>query len=156
MNWVNQVDRWQNEHRPVAYDYGRILLGLFIFYKGLTFIADTDALAEIIQNSQFQWIALGLAHYVAFAHLVGGLLIAIGLITRVAIGFQIPILIGAVFFFNPGQGFFSVNPEFGISLVTLIALIFYFVGGSGYYSVDHRFEMNEKRRTEKKNYQANH
>ncbi|WP_219921610.1 hypothetical protein [Rufibacter sp. XAAS-G3-1] len=43
-------------------------MGLFIFYKGLTFIADTSALAEIIQNSQFHFI--GLAHYVAFAHLV--------------------------------------------------------------------------------------
>ncbi|MBC3538167.1 DoxX family protein [Rufibacter sediminis] len=157
MNWVQQVDRWQHEHRPVAYDYGRILLGLFIFYKGLTFIADTAGLAQIIQNSQFQWISLGLAHYVAFAHLVGGLLIAIGLITRVAIGFQLPILIGAVFFFNPGQGFFSVYPQFGLSLVTLIALIFYFVGGSGYYSVDHKFEMNEKRLLEKKQrYQNNH
>ncbi|WP_345890385.1 DoxX family protein [Rufibacter aurantiacus] len=155
MNWVQQVDRWQNEHRPVAYDYGRIILGLFIFYKGLTFIADTDALAQIIENSQFHWVALGLAHYVAFAHLVGGLLIAIGLITRVAIAFQIPILIGAVFFFNPDQGFFSVNAQFGISLITLIALIFYFVGGSGYYSVDHRFEVNERRLQEKKRMQNN-
>ncbi|ALJ00277.1 DoxX family protein [Rufibacter tibetensis] len=150
MNWVQQVDQWQNQHRPVAYDYGRIILGLFILYKGLTFIADTSALAEIIQNSQFKFLALGLAHYVAFAHLVGGVLIAIGLITRVAVGFQIPILIGAVFFFNPGQGFFSVNPQFAISLITLIALIFYFVGGSGYYSVDHRFESNEKKLQQKK------
>ncbi|GGK71280.1 DoxX family protein [Rufibacter glacialis] len=150
MSWVQQVDRWQHEHHPVAYDYGRIILGLFILYKGIMFISDTSGLAQIIQNSQFHFVALGLAHYVAFAHLVGGVLIALGLITRVAVGFQIPILVGAVFFFNPDQGFFSGNPQFAVSLVTLIALIFYFVGGSGYYSVDHKFEMNEKRLQEKK------
>jgi putative oxidoreductase len=154
MNWVQQVDRWQHEHHPAVYDYGRILLGLFLFYKGITFIADTSGLAQTMQNSQFQFVALGLAHYVAFAHLVGGPLIAMGLITRVAIGFQIPILVGAVFFFNQDQGFFSVNPAFGVSLVTLIALIIYFVGGSGYYSVDHRFEQNEERLQQKKRHQA--
>ncbi|WP_219921609.1 hypothetical protein [Rufibacter sp. XAAS-G3-1] len=73
-----------------------------------------------------------------------------GLITRVAIGFQIPDLIGAVFFFNAGHGFFSVNPQFALSLITLLALIFYFVGGSGYYSVGHTFAMNEKRLNQKK------
>ncbi|RNI28079.1 DoxX family protein [Rufibacter immobilis] len=145
MNWVQQVDQWQHEHHPALYDAGRMVLGLFIFYKGLTFIADTSGLAQIIQNSQFQFVALGLAHYVAFAHLVGGLLIALGLITRLAIAFQIPVLVGAVFFFNPGQGFFSVDPQFALSLVTLLALIFFFVGGSGYYSVDHKFKMNERR-----------
>lgn len=145
MSLFQNVDQWHQKHHPVVYDYGRILLGLFIFYKGLMFISETSALAQILENSQFRFVAFGLAHYVAFAHLVGGLLIAMGLITRVAIAFQLPVLLGAVLFFNPGQGFFSVNQDFLISLVTLLALLFYFVGGSGYYSVDHRFEANERR-----------
>lgn len=145
MSWTKRVDKWQYKHHPVLYDYGRIVLGLFIFYKGLTFIADTSALAQTIQNSQFHFVALGLAHYVAFAHLVGGPLIAMGLITRVAVGFQIPILLGAVFLYNPEQGFFSVNQQVTISIITLLALIIYFVGGPGYYSVDHQFRKNERR-----------
>ncbi|WP_205503299.1 DoxX family protein [Rufibacter psychrotolerans] len=153
MQWVQQVDKWQRKHHPMVYDIGRAVLGLFIFYKGVTFISDTSGLAQILENSQFQFVALGLAHYVAFAHLVGGPLIAMGLITRVAIGFQLPILFGAVFFFNQDQGFFSVNPQFGISLVTLLALIVYFIGGPGYYSVDHKFrkvEKQEKRQRRKR------
>ena len=148
MSWVQKIDAWQNKHHPVLYDYGRILLGLFILYKGLMFISDTSGLAQILENSQFRFVAFGLAHYVAFAHLVGGILIAIGLITRVAIAFQIPILVGAVFFSTPGQGFFSNETQLVISIITLIALIFYFIVGSGYYSVDHRFEANERRLNE--------
>ena len=40
------------------------------------------------------------AHYVVVAHLLGGFLIAIGLLTRVAVVSQIPVLLGAVFIVN--------------------------------------------------------
>ena len=33
------------------------------------------------------WVNMALAHYVAFAHLVGGILIALGLVTRLAVLF---------------------------------------------------------------------
>jgi uncharacterized membrane protein YphA (DoxX/SURF4 family) len=90
-----------------------------------------------MRNSQFQWVSLGIAHYVAFAHLVGGLFIAMGLVTRVAILFQLPILIGAVFFINPQRGFYSENAELWSSIIVLLLLIFFLIWGSGKLSVDH-------------------
>jgi putative oxidoreductase len=63
-------------------------------------------------------------------------LIAIGMITRVAILFQLPILIGAVFFINPERGFYSENTELWTSLIVLFLLVFFLIFGSGKYSID--------------------
>jgi putative oxidoreductase len=144
MQWDNQIDSWQNKHHPLVYDIGRVVLGLFILYKGILFISDTSALAKILVNSQFEFVALGLAHLVAFAHLVGGPMIALGLKTRFAVACQIPILLGAVLFVHPERGFYSENTEFFLSLITLLALVVYFVGGSGYYSVDRKLEESQR------------
>jgi uncharacterized membrane protein YphA (DoxX/SURF4 family) len=67
---------------------------------------------------------------------VGGLLIMMGLITRVAIVFQLPVLIGAVIFINAQRGFFSVNSELSFSLIVLFLLLFFLIEGSGPLSVD--------------------
>lgn len=133
---MHRIEHWADAHHPVWVDFVRMALGIFLFLKGVMFIQDTQALQSIMSNSQFQWVSLGLAHYVAFAHLVGGLFIAMGLITRVAILFQIPILLGAVFFINPQRGFYSQNTELWSSLIVLILLIFFLIWGSGKLSVD--------------------
>jgi putative oxidoreductase len=133
---MHRIEHWADAHHPVWVDFVRMALGIFLFLKGVMFIQDTQALQSIMSNSQFQWVSLGIAHYVAFAHLVGGILIAMGLITRVAILFQIPILLGAVFFINPQRGFYSQNTELWSSLIVLILLIFFLIWGSGKLSVD--------------------
>jgi uncharacterized membrane protein YphA (DoxX/SURF4 family) len=139
MNVVSKIEHWADAHHPKWIDFIRVILGLFIFYKGILFISNTDALLEIMKSADLQFVNLGLAHFVAFAHLVGGILIAMGLVTRLAIGFQIPILLGAVLFVNSQEGFLSVtnNLEFGISLAVLILLVVFFIYGSGKFSVDH-------------------
>ncbi len=139
MTVANQIEHWADTHHPIWIDYVRIALGLFILYKGILFIADTDALMEISQSVDLAFFSLALAHYVAFAHLVGGILIAMGLVTRLAIIFQLPILFFAVFFVNIRQGFVSVsnNLEFEISLIVFILLIVFLIYGSGRLSVDH-------------------
>ena len=134
---MHRVERWADTHHPIWLDFLRIGLGIFLMIKGFMFVQDTDALFSIMQKSQFPWVSIGLAHYVAFAHLVGGFLIAIGLITRVAILFQIPILLGAVFFVNPEHGFYSENTELWSSVIVLLLLIGFLVFGSGRFSVDH-------------------
>ncbi len=138
MNTLTKIEHWADAHHPQWIDFVRIILGLFILYKGILFISDTEALLSIMKSADLQFVNLGLAHYVAFAHLVGGILIAMGLLTRFAILFQIPILLVAVFLVNTQQGFLSVtnNLEFGISLIVLILLITFLVYGSGRFSVD--------------------
>ncbi len=139
MNTITKIEHWADSHHPRWIDFLRIILGLFIFYKGVLFISDTDALLALMKNADLQFVNLGLAHIVAFAHLVGGILIAMGLVTRFAIAFQIPILLGAVLFVNINQGFLSAsnNLEFELSLLVLILLLVFLIYGSGKFSVDH-------------------
>jgi putative oxidoreductase len=147
MNLTNDRHRlthWADSNHSVWIDYIRVGLGLFLMMKGIWFVQDTEAIHNILRNSTFPWVSIGLAHYVAFAHLVGGLLIAIGLITRVAILFQIPILLGAVFFINSERGFYTENSELWISLIVLVLLIFFLIVGSGKLSVDRMIRKPKK------------
>lgn len=137
MNTIERIEAWGDKHHPKWLDVLRILLGLIILWRGVVFITDTKALQEMISNSKVGQVSFLLAHYVAFAHLVGGLLIAIGLVTRVAIIFQLPILIGAILFVNSRHGFFSADStELWFSLIVLFLLVFFLVEGSGPWSLD--------------------
>ncbi|WP_194774893.1 DoxX family protein [Pararhodonellum marinum] len=139
MDTITRIEGWADKHHPNWLDYVRIALGLFILYKGIMFISNTQALMDVTSTVDLAFFNMALAHYVAFAHLVGGILIALGLLTRIAILFQLPILFFAVFFVNIKQGFLSAsnNLEFEISLLVLILLIVFLIYGSGKFSVDH-------------------
>lgn len=132
------ISRWADRHHPLWLDYLRIVFGIFLFVVGILFISDTAALQSLIATGRFGWASMAIAHYVAFAHLVGGLLIAIGYQTRIMAALQLPILIGAVFFVDPNMGMYSGLPGFWMSLVTLILLLVFLVFGSGSFSV-HRY-----------------
>lgn len=141
MNLVQKIEHWGDVHHAKWLDIIRIVLGLLILSKGLAFVSDTEAQKDwIIQNSTFGFsglLAMALVHTVAFAHLVGGVLITLGLVTRFAVVVQIPILLGAVFFVNLTQGFSALNSELWLSLIVLMLLILFWIVGSGPYSLDH-------------------
>ncbi|MDW8393409.1 MAG: DoxX family protein [Chitinophagales bacterium] len=137
MNLIKRIEDWGDRHHPKWLDLLRILLGLIILGKGYMFISNTEGVKEIIENSRFGQVSFWLAHYVVFAHLIGGAMIALGLLTRLAILFQLPILIGAVVFVNAKTGFFSANStELWFSVIVLFLLLFFLVEGSGPWSMD--------------------
>ncbi len=137
MNAIQKFESYGDTHYPVLWSGFRIALGVIILSKGVYFIQDTSALIQMIESSSYPWASFGLAHYIAFAHLVGGFLILMGLKTRIAIVFQLPILLGAVFLVNAPQGFFSGNTELFFSIFVLLLLLVFLVYGSGLYSLDH-------------------
>ncbi|HLT06871.1 MAG TPA: DoxX family protein [Cyclobacteriaceae bacterium] len=138
MNTLQHIEHWADTHHPRWIDFIRIALGMFIFYKGVLFISNKEALMNMMNHVDTALFNMAMVHYVAFAHLFGGVLIALGLMTRLAVVFQLPILLVAVFLVNINMGFFSVanNLEFEISLIVLILLIVFLVYGSGKFSVD--------------------
>lgn len=144
MNVIQKVEYWGDAHHAKWLDVVRIVLGLIIFSKGIALISDTGQLQDLLfKNSIFGFSSMmaSLAiHIVAFAHLVGGILITIGLVTRFAVVIQIPILICAVFVVNIVNGFSALNSELWLSLVVLCLLILFWVVGSGPLSVDHQFK----------------
>ena len=138
MNTLTKIEHWADSHHPNWIDIIRIALGLTILFKGIGFIKNIGGLLQLMERSDLLFVSLGVAHYIAFAHLVGGILIAMGLVTRFAIIIQLPILLFAVFFVNVKQGFFTVsnNFEFELSLLVLILLVVFLIYGSGKWSVD--------------------
>ncbi|MDQ7949111.1 MAG: DoxX family protein [Pedobacter sp.] len=144
MNVIQKVEHWGDAHPVKWLGIVRIVLGLIIFSKGISLISDTTHQQEILfKNSVFGFSEMmsSLAiHIVAFAHLVGGVLITIGLVTRFAAVIQIPILICAIFFINMTNGFATLNSELWLSIMVLVLLILFWITGSGSFSVDQRIK----------------
>ena len=138
MNFFQRLEKWGDTHHPKWLDAIRIVLGIFLFLKGIEFINNMDNLSNVIDSSGFLGsISTGiLAHYVVFAHIVGGILIAFGLLTRVACIIQIPILLGAIIFINSSGGLLKPHAELWMSLLVLLLLFFFLVEGSGPISID--------------------
>lgn len=138
MSVITDVERWGNAHRPGFLDLFRIILGVFITYKGLYFITHMNELQMTTSGINLWFAGATLAHYVIFAHILGGPLIVVGLFTRIACLIQIPILIGAIIFVNYPEGFLSVgnHMELEVSLIVLLGLILFMVFGAGRFSID--------------------
>ncbi|MBS1752058.1 MAG: DoxX family protein [Bacteroidetes bacterium] len=138
MNIIQSMERWGDTHHPKWLDIIRVVLGVFLTLKGIDFINHMDRLIELMTQSKFLGsLSLGLlAHYIVFAHLVGGALITAGLLTRLACLVQIPILIGAVFFINSSAGILAPYDALWLSVIVLLLLVFFLVTGSGPLSVD--------------------
>jgi putative oxidoreductase len=142
MNRLTQIEKWGDTHHPAWLDFLRIALGVFLIAKGMSFIADTDASSKLMEGIHFNLWSVTAVHYVAFAHIFGGFLIAIGCLTRIAILFQLPVLFVAVFYANLRQGFAYINSEFWLSLFTLLLLILFLIEGSGKRSFDNYLKNN--------------
>lgn len=138
MNFFQRLEKWGDAHHPKWLDAIRIVLGIFLFLKGLEFVNNMEALTNVINNSGFLGsISAGiLAHYIVFAHIVGGILISFGLLTRLACLIQLPILLGAIIFVNSSGGIFKPLAELWISVLVFLLLGFFFVEGSGPISID--------------------
>ncbi len=144
MNAVTKIESWGNAHRPGWLDIFRIALGIFITYKGAVFAMNIESLEMSIEGVNMRYTGVAIAHYVIFAHLLCGPLIAFGLLTRIMCLVQLPILIGAVAFVNYKE-FMSVGSkmELEVSIIVLLGLIVFMIFGAGKFSID------EKRRQEK-------
>lgn len=138
MSVVTDVERWGDSHRPGFLDLFRIALGLYITYKGFHFITNMDELEMTASGVNLWFAGAALSHYVIFAHILGGPLIAFGLFTRIACWLQLPILIGAVILVNYPKGFLSVgnHMELELSLIILVGLVVFIIFGAGRYSID--------------------
>lgn len=127
---------WITENREVVGDLVRMYLGVGLFVRGILFISRSQGLEALVDLSEFSFVSAAIAHYVSFAHLLGGLMLAVGLLTRLAALLQIPILVGAVFFVHLQEGLLSPNQSLEFSALVLFLLAAVFVFGSGPWSVD--------------------
>ena len=142
---LNDFRQFIDIHHPRWIDAIRIVLGIAIFIKGIYFINNSDALIEILQNSSIAGWTFIVEHHVAFTYLVGGILISIGLLTRIAIVFQLPVFFGSIFCSLTNKGFFSVFSDLTFSIIIFFVLIFFLIWGPGKFSADEKMRKDEKK-----------
>ena len=97
----------------------------------------------MLSGDQIGVIATVLGHAIPMAHISGGILLIIGLLTRLAALVQIPILCGAVMFVHLEGGAFMLNQGFEFAALVLFLLILIFIYGSGPWSLDQYLETHK-------------
>ena len=134
----------------IVIDLVRMYLGVGLFVKGIYFLMHQGELKKLLEGADNLAFGQGaVAHYVIPVHLVGGLLLAIGLLTRLAALAQIPILIGAIFYiWLPEVLVFEQRQNLEFSALVLFLLTLIFVYGAGRFSVDYLITRKESRQTQ--------
>ena len=140
MNNVKNLNKWANTHTYLPVDLVRIGLGGFLFMKGISFITNIQYLHELISPIDKIGGGMFLIHYIAPAHMVGGIMIAFGLLTRWAIIAQLPILTGAIIVNFMGQ---MHSQNLLLALLVLGICVFFLFYGSGKNSADYFFKMEQ-------------
>lgn len=138
MSWLAKFSNWGDHHHPALLDCLRILLGIFLLLKGVAFMQNTAYLRDIlIQQNTISFSTLQLSiiiRYVTFIHMVGGLLIALGILTRLSCLLQLPVLIAAFFMLDMFKS--PLNSDLWLTIITSFLLVIFIITGSGPLSLD--------------------
>ena len=143
MNNVKSLNKWANAHTYFPVDLIRMVLGVFLFSKGVTFITNIQYLVDLlapIDRADGGMSGMLIVHYVASAHFLGGILIFFGLLTRWSLIVQLPILLGAIIINFMGE---MHSQNLLLSIVTLSICLAFIIYGSGKHSADYYFKMQE-------------
>ena len=117
--------------RDLAYSLMRIYVGIALFIRGWIFLSDPSAITQLSgAQTVYWWYA-----YIIGAHLIGGLLMALGILTRSAALIQMPILIGAIVFIHFDKGLMTVGQSLELAVLVLALLIVFALFGSGRFAV---------------------
>jgi putative oxidoreductase len=143
MGTLQQINQWSLTHHPRWLVVLRVALGLCLFIKGFSFMMNATILERFVEYNPTFSKAWWLPIAITWAHLLGGVLIIVGLLTRYAILLQIPIVLGAVIFLSKNSVLGS-GPELAFSIFILLFLIFFLIEGGGPLSFDNYFKRVSK------------
>ncbi|MCH8035409.1 MAG: hypothetical protein IH950_16845 [Bacteroidetes bacterium] len=135
MKLSNEIVKWFNTNHNLAYSLISIFLGVALFARSLILLSNLAAISELAgQNNLYWWYS-----YINIIHLIGGLLLTLGLLIRIAVFLQIPILVGAVFFIQMWQGLMTEEQSLLLVVLVLVILIVYSFFVSISLSLDNYF-----------------
>ena len=137
---VKSLNKWANAHTHYSLDILRIGLGVFLFIKGISFVSNSREFEDLIAPVSNFLGGMFAFHYIAAAHIMGGVMIVFGLLTRWSIIAQIPILIGAI-----AINFLDKMNIQNLVLATIVLMVsfFFLFYGSGKHSADYYFKMEK-------------
>jgi putative oxidoreductase len=136
MNLTYQIKQWYFAH-PIGFTILRVALGVCLAIQGIYFLNNTQILLNVIEDSQLHKLNINslLTFIITWAHIFGGTFIILGLITRISVWAQVPIILGAIIFVNKNN-IFTVHFDLLLSVIILIALLFFAFEGAGPISMD--------------------
>ena len=120
----------------VGLDVIRIYLGVGLMVRGALFISRPEVLIDFMKRGDSWFVPLALSQYVVAAHLCGGILLALGLGTRLAAAVQIPPLLGAVLMVHMGEGLLTAGQSLEFAALVLAMLGVFTIFGSGRVSLE--------------------
>jgi len=90
---------------------------------------------DLLTNSMSfgSFTSMLMSNYIAFAHILGGILLILGVLTRFACLIQIPILVGAIFFVN--SSLYRPFSALALPIIVLLLVIWFLVVGDGKWSL---------------------
>jgi len=131
METVKRLQKSLNSKVTLGYALIRIFLGIALLVRGWMIVTRPSSILDLgVEQQDFMWVAL-----VGIAHLLGGILLAIGFLTRLGALMQIPILFSATFFVYAHTKLMMGGQSFELASLVLFLLIVYFTYGSGPLSV---------------------
>lgn len=122
-----------------GFDLIRIYLGVGLAVRGVLFMLDPSWVGTLLDGAA---IGAFWPRVVAFGHLVGGVLLAVGLFTRLAAAVQIFPVLGAVVLLHLRQDLATENQSLEFSALVLVMLAFFGCFGAGEWSLDHQREVH--------------
>jgi putative oxidoreductase len=143
MNTINKITSWGDSHHFAWMDFFRVVLGIFFIYKGIEFGHDPYEIQALVNTSNSNLFGFFYVQIIPMIHIAGGLMITLGILTRWASAFQIPIVIGAIILSLEKNQSMEMLPQIGVSLIVLVLLITFLILGSGPFSVENFFRKNE-------------
>ena len=144
MGFLHQINEWSSKHHPKWLVVLRAGLGLCLLVKGVQFIQDTAALEQLLAKTSLSQNITWLNTFIPWLHLFGGIMIIIGLFTRISALLQIPVLLGAVFFIHSKQNIFASESGLLFPIIILLLLLFFLVEGGGPFSLDNALRNQKK------------
>jgi len=124
----------------IAFGLIRIFLGIALAIRGYLILTNPDSIVELgVEQELFVWVSL-----VGITHLFGGVLLAIGFLTRLGAFIQIPILFSAIFFVYSHTKLMMGGQSIELAILVLFLLCVFFVFGAGSLSVKD-FMTNKKK-----------
>ncbi len=136
MSALAGIEKWSQLHHHKTLDYLRIVLGVILFVKGIAFIVNSDQVVMMVSGVESTFISFLISHYVIIGYLIGGFLVAIGMLTRLAVLIQIPSVLGSIILPDFHKHLFALNSQLVYSILVLALLLFYLIYGAGEFSMD--------------------
>jgi putative oxidoreductase len=138
-----KIEQWTTKHYPKWLDYLRIVLGMVLLIKGITFIVNKEQVIQLISGNEYWVLHYIIAHYVIGGYIVCGIAIILGLFTRLVVLFELPALLGSIIFVDLHKGLLAINSEISYSIIILTLLLFFLLYGSGKFSIDYYIQTHK-------------